>query len=211
MSKKQFVLDTSLFVNPASAQAWGSSPTAAFRNFLELAKKCEGTSFYMPPSIYRELMHFAEESKIPTPLLSVMQQQAPHKHEIQVPGMFIYTLVESFRDRVDRGLRLAERHVREALQTPPVVNDSQKVKPDAIRADSKLISGLRESFRRMMREGMLDSKADVDLLLLSYEIKGTLVSADEGVLEWAENLGIELLPYNQLQPFLQDIASQKAS
>ena len=54
----------------------------------------------------------------------------------------------------------------------------------------------------MMREGMLDSKADVDLLLLAYELNATLVSADEGVLLWAENLGISTLPYALLRPLM---------
>ncbi len=207
---KQLVLDTSLFVNPASSAAMGSSPTEAFSNFLALGKKCERVSLFMPPSIYRELMYFAEESKIPRALLTVVQQRAPQKHSLQVPGFFIYTLVESFRDRVDRGLRLAERHVREALQSPASAEaPAGKPARGEVRADAKLVSSLRESFRRMMREGMLDSKADVDLLLLAFEIKGTLVSADEGVLLWAENLGIEILPYAQLMPFLQDAVSSK--
>lgn len=208
MSKK-LVLDTSLFVNPASSRAWGDSPTQAFTHFLELSQKSAELSVFMPPSIYRELMHFAEESKIPAALLTLVQQKAPEKHSLQVPGFFIYTLVESFRDRVDRGLRLAERHVRDALQVPPVATPPTKPAPGEVRADSKLVSSLRESFRRMMREGMLDSKADVDLLLLAYEIKGTLVSADEGVLEWAENLGIQILPYPQLLPLLEGTVSTK--
>src|SRR5689334_179481 len=116
---KTLVLDTSLFVNPASAQAWGASPTDAFKKCLDLGKKAEGIKLLMPPSIYRELMFFAEEAKIPSTLLNVLEQRAPKKHDLQVPGFFIYSLVESFRDRVDRGLRLAERHVREALQVSP--------------------------------------------------------------------------------------------
>lgn len=205
---KQLILDTSLFVNPASSSAWGTSPTTAFTRFLELAKQCDGIEVLMPPSIYRELMHFAEESKIPAGLLAHLQQRPPKKHELQVPGFFIYALVESFRDRVDRGLRLAERHVRDALLVPPPVKGEQK-DPSEVRPDAKLVSSLRESFRRMMREGMLDSKADVDLLLLAYEVKGALISADEGVLMWAENLGIEILPYAQLMPFLQEASVKK--
>ena len=205
---KQLVLDTSLFVNPASADAMGRGPTDALTRFLQLAKGNPNISLFMPPAIYRELMHFAEEPKISPTLLALLQQRAPQKHNLQVPGFFIYSLVESFRDRVDRGLRLAERHVREALEVPPPPKPEKGVKGE-VRADSKLVSGLRESFRRMMREGMLDSKADVDLLLLAYEIKGTLVSADEGVLLWAENLGIEILPYPQLLPLIQETISQK--
>lgn len=202
---KSLVLDTSLFVNPASSQAWGNSPTDAFKKFLELAKSNKGVEVLMPPSIYRELMFFAEEVKIPAALLKTLQQRAPKKHELQVPGFFIYTLVESFRDRVDRGLRLAERHVREALEAPATAKiPAGKPERGEVRPDAKLVSALREQFRRMMREGMLDSKADVDLLLLAYEIKGTLVSADEGVLLWAENLGIQTLPYAQLRPLLED-------
>ncbi len=200
---KQLVLDTSLFVNPASAEAMGNSPTTALKRFLELSKNAPGISLFMPPSIYRELMYFVEEPKIPAELLTLLQQRAPQKHSLQVPGFFIYSLVESFRDRVDRGLRLAERHVREAIEVTPPPKPEKGAKGE-VRPDSKLVSSLRESFRRMMREGMLDSKADVDLLLLAFEIKGTLVSADEGVLLWAENLGIEILPYPQLLPLVQE-------
>lgn len=206
--EKKLVLDTSLFVNPASSAAMGNSPTSALKRFLEIAKDAPAISLFMPPSIYRELMYFAEESKIPPALLTLLQQRAPQKHSLQVPGFFIYSLVESFRDRVDRGLRLAERHVREALEmTPPV--KPERGEKGQVREDAKIVSGLRESFRRMMREGMLDSKADVDLLLLAFEIKGTLVSADEGVLLWAENLGIEILPYSQLLPLIQETVEKK--
>jgi RNA ligase partner protein len=211
-SKTQFVLDTSLFVNPASASAYGANPTEAFTRFLEMVHEAHDVACFMPPSIYKELMHFAEEPKIPSALLSGVRQQPPKKHEIHVPGFFIYNLVESFRDRVDRGLRLAERHVREALQMPAALVSKPKEtfpEPGDVRPDAKLISGLRESFRRMMREGMLDSKADVDLLLLAYELPATLVSADEGVLFWAENMGIEILPYEQLPAYLKKSAMKK--
>lgn len=199
------ILDTSLFVNPDSAQNFGSNPTEAFTRFLEIAKNARGVECFMPPSIYYELMHFAEEPKIPKELLLAVQQKAPKKHELAVPGFFIYSLVESFRDRVDRGLRLAERHVREAFEKPRSEEDSK----NKVRADAESVSRLREQFRRMMREGMLDSKADVDLLLLAYELKGTLVSADMGVLTWAENLGIKILPHANLPVFLREKSSER--
>jgi RNA ligase partner protein len=167
----------------------------------------------MPPSIYYELSHFAEEAKIPLKLRNVIQQQAPKKNELKVPGIFIYTLVDTMRDRIDRGLRLAERHVREALSSSAKasedVSTQSLAKGDAtkkhgeIRADAEAIGRLRETYRRIMREGALDSKADVDLLLLSYELDGFLVTADEGVLLWAEHLGLKILPYPQLKSLLE--------
>src|SRR5581483_10179357 len=115
---RRVVLDTSVFVNPASAAAFGPSPTAALTRFLEQARRIEGVEFLMPPSVYAELMHFAEEKSVPKDLLTTLRQQAPRRHETKVPGIFIYTLVDEIRDRIDRGLRLAERAVRDALYTP---------------------------------------------------------------------------------------------
>lgn len=204
--QKTIVLDTSLFVNPDAARTWGPTPTAAFTRFLSTAQETKGLTFLMPPSIYRELMNFAEESKITKSLLLIIGQTPPKKHEIKVPGIFLYQLVEDMRDRVDRGLRLAERHAREALQITPPAKDMPK---EVVRPDAEIIGRLRESYRRIMREGMLDSRCDVDLLLLAYEAQGTLVSADEGVLLWAENLGVSILPYAQLAEFLAEHAEKR--
>jgi len=67
-----------------------------------------------------------------------------------------------------------------------------------------MISRLRENYRRIMREGMLDSRADVDLLLLAYEMGGLLVSADQGVLDWADSLGISTLSHDHLLEFISE-------
>lgn len=157
----------------------------------------------MPPSIYAELMHFADEKKIPGSLLTLIQQRPPKKHEIRVSGMFLYTLVDEMRDRSDRGLRLAERHVREAFQAPVPAAPAPVPGAKPIRPDAEAIGRLRESYRRMLREGMLDSAADVDLLLLAYETSGTLVSADQGALHWANELGVSILPAEQLPNILK--------
>jgi hypothetical protein len=41
--------------------------------------------------------------------------------------------------------------------------------------------------------GILDSKEDVDVLLLSFELEGSLVCADEGLRKWADKAGIEII------------------
>jgi len=120
MNKNKLIIDTSLFVNPAAARFFGSTPTAAVTKFLKMVEVSQDVEIYMPPSIYSEVMFFAEEKKIPRKLLILINKKPPRKHEIKVPGALLYDLVNSFRDRSDRGLRLAERQVREALQmTPP--------------------------------------------------------------------------------------------
>ncbi len=194
------VLDTSLFVNPASSTAFGGSPTEAFIAFLQQVSRTKGVDFLMPPAVYAELMHFADESKIPKDLAILVRQQAPKRNETKVPGIFVYKLVESMRDRMDRALRLAERTVRDALsETPPPTPAPGEKGP---RADAEWITRLRDTYRHIMREGMLDSRPDVDMLLLSYETGATLVSADLGVLDWARELGVETMPHDQLPAFL---------
>jgi RNA ligase partner protein len=197
---RRFALDTSVFVNPASASAFGPTPTAALTRFLEQARGLDGVEFLVPPSVYGELMYFAEEASVPKDLLLLLRQQAPRKNEVKVPGIFIYTLVDEIRDRIDRGLRLAERAVRDALHEAPPPEPERGAKGP--RPDAEPIQRLRESHRRIMREGMLDSRADVDLLLLCYETGSTLVTADQGLLLWAEHLGLEILPHEQLPAFL---------
>ncbi|MCB4756405.1 MAG: hypothetical protein LHV69_05120 [Elusimicrobia bacterium] len=230
MTKKvQLILDTSLFVNPACAHVFGHSPTSALTQFLEKAKEVKNVDFLMPPSVYAELMHFAEEPKIPKSQLLLIHKRAPKKHELRVPGIFLYQLVDETRDRVDRGLRLAERHVREALQIslgaphpgplplgegarllgrmnnelPLPTGEGRGEGRKMVRPDAEIIGRLRDSYRRMMREGMLDSKADVDLLLLTYEVEGTLATGDIGLQTWAENLGLTLLSPEHLPEFLE--------
>lgn len=199
--KKFLVLDTSVFVNPDSGRFFGTDPTSSFQNFLELAQGVSDVDFLMPPSIYEELMHFAEEPRISKGLLLHIHQRAPKKHDIKVPGIFLYQLVDEMRDRTDRGLRLSERVTRESIQMePPAMPPPGQKGP---RPDAEVISRLRESYRRIMREGILDSKADVDLLLLTLELNAILVTADQGVLLWAQNLGLETLPHANLQEFLR--------
>jgi uncharacterized protein len=58
---------------------------------------------------------------------------------------------------------------------------------------SKLIGKLRGRYREALRQGILDSKEDVDVLLLSFELEGSLVCADEGLRKWADKAGIEII------------------
>ena len=204
MTVPRLVLDTSLFVNPAASRAFGANPTEAFIRFLEFARETDGVEYLMPPSAYAELMHFAEEARVPKALLNVLRLTPPRKHETKLPAIFLYTFVEDMRDRVDRGLRLAERHVREALQAAPPAASPAVPAEKGPRADAEIIGRLRESYRRMLREGTLDSRVDVDLLVLAYETGAFLATADLGAVEWANNLGITVVPHDRVKEFLDE-------
>jgi len=180
------VLDTSLFVNPDVRMSLGNAPTEALETFLFLAAQIHVLEFYMPPSIFEELLNFIERDKIPADLLLVLHQKPPKKHELKTPAFLLYELIEDIRDRVNKGLRVAERAVRSA--------EHKKI--------DEIIQDMRRKYREALREGIIDSKEDVDLLLLAMELDGLLVTADQGLIKWAEKLGIRWLFPEKFKEYL---------
>ncbi|GAB4412166.1 MAG: RNA ligase partner protein [Thermodesulfovibrionales bacterium] len=180
------VLDTSLFVNPDVRKSLGDTPTEALETFLFLAAQIHILEFYMPPSIFEELLHFVERDKVPGDLLVILHQKPPKKHELKTPAFLLYELIEDIRERVNKGLRVAEKAVRSV----------EKRKADEI------IQELRRKYREALREGIIDSKEDVDLLLLAMELDALLITADQGLIKWAEKLGIKWLFPEKFRDYL---------
>ncbi len=183
---RRVVLDTSLFVNPDVRTNLGNTPAEALETFLFLAAQIHILEFYMPPSIFEELLHFVEKDRIPGDLLVILHQKPPKRHELKVPAVLLYELIEDMRERVNKGLRIAEKAVRSA----------EKKKPE------ELIQDLRRKYREALREGIIDSKEDVDLLLLAMELDALLISADQGLIQWAEKLGIRWLFPDKFKDYL---------
>ena len=174
----RFVLDTSLFTNPDVFRAFGPDAQEAIRVFSHLAR-ATGRDFFMPGSVYEELGKIKDLSEVGADFESVVRLRSPRKHQITIPGTLLYELIEEVRYRIDRGLRIAEEAAKEAAQS---LDDP-----------GKLINRLRGRYREALRQGILDSKEDVDVLLLSFELDATLVCADEGLRKWADKVGIEVI------------------
>lgn len=179
-SPQKLVLDTSVFVNPDVRAAFGPTPTDALREFAALASRATSLEFYMPSSVFEELMNFVSRQDLPAEVLLHLKQRSPRKHELTTPAYLLYELMEEMRERVNKGLRFAEKAVRSAASAG--VSDEQ-------------VKDLRRKYRDALREGIIDSKEDVDLILLSMELEATLVTADQGAIKWADKLGVQwLLP-----------------
>ncbi len=187
--KDKVVLDTSLFVNPEIRNDFGDSPTEAIKGFIALAEQIPALEFYMPSSIFNELMNFVDRRKVPGRMLAIIKQKSPSKHEMDCPAIFLYDLIEDIRDRVNKGLRIAEKAVRDAGKADE--NDERE-----------LIKRMRKSYREALREGILDSKEDVDLILLAKELDALLVTVDHGAIKWAEKLGIRWLLPDKFREYL---------
>lgn len=180
------VLDTSLFVNPDVRASLGNTPTEALETFLFLAAQIHILNFYMPPSIFEELLHFVERDKIPADLLLILHQKPPKRHELMTPAFLLYELIEDIRERVNKGLRIAEKAIRST----------------SARKIEEIIQDTRKKYREALREGIIDSKEDVDLLLLAMELDALLITADQGLIKWAEKLGIRWLFPEKFKEYL---------
>jgi uncharacterized protein len=190
--KERVVLDTSLFVNPDVRNSFGENPTEAMGSFLSLASGIHTHEFYIPPSTFQELLNFIDKERIDGELMLVLRQKPPRKHELRCPAVLLYELIEEIRDRVNRGLRVAESAVR----------STEKKKIDEV------IQDMRKKYREALREGIIDSREDVDLLLLAMELDALLVTADQGLIKWAEKFGIRWLVPEKFRDYLEAAAKK---
>jgi len=90
---------------------------------------------------------------------------------------------------VDRGLRVSEEAVREAQELDGEPIEGQEYMTDV----DQLVSDLREKYRRALRQGVLDSHEDFDLLILARELDAGVVTEDMGILNWSEDFGLRYL------------------
>ncbi|MGC8938807.1 MAG: PIN domain-containing protein [Thermodesulfovibrio sp.] len=58
--KRKIVLDTSVFVNPDIRNFFGKSPEQAIEEFIKIAKKAKNLEFYIPSTVFKELMYFVD-------------------------------------------------------------------------------------------------------------------------------------------------------
>ena len=180
---EKYVLDTSLFVNPHARKKFGRTPTAAVKSFIKKMNSLK-LDVFMPPSVFKELNNFVEEDAIGE-LELVIRKRSPNTYSIYLPAAVLYDFIDDIRTRMNKGMRLAEQFAKDN-------------RPDN---DEKLRK-LREKYREAMRSGIIDSKEDFELVLLAKELEGTLVSSDEGVLKFADQVGCEWLPADKFHALL---------
>lgn len=183
---QHIVVDTSFFTNPDARGPLGENPTEALRRFVDLARNRSAIEFYMPPSVYEELRHFVDVDQIPKDFEFVIRLRSPRRFQIMVPGFLLYELIDEVRERINRGLRVAEAAVRETRE----------------KDQENIIALLRERYRKALREGIIDSREDVDLILLAMELDAALLTADQGVIRWAERIGLRILHPTAMISFL---------
>ena len=186
------VLDTSIFVNPDSRTYFGDTPKEALSNFLDQLKGKSKISCYIPPSVYEELVKFIDKLP-PTQKTILINKKPPSSYQTPVPAMLVYEFIEEMRLRINKGLRIAEKYTRKGLSNPI---------PAKKERNEDLIKRLREEYRTALREGVIDSKEDFDLVLLAKELNAYLATSDLGLVKWAQKLGITCISAQELKELL---------
>ncbi|HIQ10875.1 MAG TPA: RNA ligase partner protein [Pyrodictium sp.] len=112
------------------------------------------------------------------------------KHEIRLPASIIVVYVDSVRKNLMKGLRVAEEATRKAFQRGIEFCKEKPSQNEAGTALGEVMRWLREKYREATRRGIVDSVEDIDTILLAHELKAILITSDEGVRRFAEELGI---------------------
>ncbi len=212
--KQRFVVDTSAFLTEEIRRD-DEDLEEALERFVTLianAKLELGISCYMPPSIQEELLRMLEDRSVGPELQSRMNtwiiRKNPAHYEVMIPAEVVYEFVQEMSDRVDRGLRVSERAVRDAQEAEAEALGEHEYKTPT----DEVISELRDKYRRTLRQGILDSREDFDLLVLARELEAGVVTEDVGIINWAEEFGLRYLRGREFPVLLEEYlaASERA-
>jgi RNA ligase partner protein len=205
---ENFILDTNLFFNIGAGLEMGKNTETIvikLTGIIKKFKKNHQANFYMPPRIVDEFLSFFEkkDQDFIKNFLSVINIKSPNYSAIDFSSQIFYRLIEDVRSRSYRGLNIAEEEI---IKVGELIG-GQKIasKKDFQISIGKFIKSFRDRYRNATRTGFLDSVADLDLIVLSKETNGFLVTSDEGVLSWGRVFGIKEMPASVFQKRLEDL------
>jgi len=185
--EKRYVLDTSAFLtNYIRDDESMESAVKGLLQTIEEATRQEEIEFYMPPSTFSELREILNSNDVEDETVEMLEawitKKSPSRYEVSVPGEVVAEFIEDMRERINKGLRDAEKAIRD-------VEETEEPDKEHYTSEDMVVSDLRDKYKETMRKGILDSREDLDMLLLSRETDATLVTEDKGVINWAQDFG----------------------
>jgi len=148
----------------------------------------------MPPKVVEEFLSFFDKKEdFLNDFLSLINIKNPKIDNVQFASRVFYLLVDEARKRAYQGLNIAEEEIEKTAKKFLSINKSLSKKDFQLEV-GEMIKKLRQRYRQATRFGFLDSITDLDLIVLTDEVNGFLISTDEGVLRWAEIFGVKVIP-----------------
>jgi RNA ligase partner protein len=211
LPRQTFVLDTSLFITDEIREEGESLEEAVLRllDLVATARLELNISCHMPPSIHAELAAMLREREVDEEVFSRLDtwvvRKSPDHYGITIPANIVYEFIDEMSDRVDRGLRVSEEAIREVEQLDPDAlaegdNDAGEYMTEA----DEILSDMRDKYRRALRQGVLDSREDFDLLVLARELDAGVVTEDRGIISWADEFGLRCVRGGQFPTLLEE-------
>ncbi|MFB6300780.1 MAG: RNA ligase partner protein [Halobacteriales archaeon] len=213
LPRQRFVLDTSLFITEGIREDDESLEDAVVRllDLVATARLELNISCYMPPSIHDELAMMLRDRDVSEEVFSRLDtwvvRKSPDRYGVTIPADIVYEFIDEMNDRVDRGLRVSEEAIREVEQLSPEdltrASDEQDDHEFMTEAD-RVLSNMRDKYRRALRQGVLDSREDFDLLVLARELDAGVVTEDRGIISWADEFGLRYVRGGQFPTLLEE-------
>ncbi|WP_339103014.1 RNA ligase partner protein [Haloterrigena salinisoli] len=213
LPRQQFVLDTSLFITEEIRREDESLETAVVRllGLVATARLELNISCYVPPSIHDELATMLRERDVDEAVFSRLDtwvvRKSPDRYGVTIPANIVYNFIDEMSDRVDRGLRVSEKAIREVEQLDPeaLASASNDDGREEYMTDAdRILSDMRDKYRRALRQGVLDSREDFDLLILARELDAGVVTEDRGIISWADEFGLRYVRGGQFPTLLEE-------
>jgi RNA ligase partner protein len=194
LPRQRFVLDTSLFLTEAIREGEESLEDAVLRllDRIATARLELNISCYMPPSIHDELTTMLRDRDVSEEVFERLDtwviRKSPDRYGVTIPADIVYEFIDEMSGRVDRGLRVSEEALREVEQLDPEALAAEG--EDYVTEADRILSRMRDKYRKALRQGVLDSREDFDLLILARELDAGVVTEDRGVVSWADEFGL---------------------
>ncbi|MFB6092957.1 MAG: RNA ligase partner protein [Haloquadratum sp.] len=211
LPRQQFVLDTSLFITEEIRRE-GESVTDAVLRLLDLVATARlelNISCHMPPSIHDELATMLRDRDVDDEVFQRLDtwvvRKSPDRYGVTIPANIVYDFIDEMSDRVDRGLRVSEKAFREVEQLDPSELTAAEDETQGYRTEAdRILSSMRDKYRKALRQGVLDSREDFDLLVLARELDAGVVTEDQGIISWADEFGLRYVRGSQFPSLLEE-------
>jgi RNA ligase partner protein len=211
LPRQRFVLDTSLFITEEIRRDGESLESAVVRllDLVATARLELNISCYMPPSIHDELATMLRDRGVSEEVFSRLDtwvvRKSPDRYGVTIPANIVYNFIEEMSDRVNRGLRVSEEALREVQQLDPEALATQtQDDTDYMTEADRILSSMRDKYRRALRQGVLDSREDFDLLVLARELDAGVVTEDRGIVSSADDFGLRYVYGGQFPTLLEE-------
>ncbi len=208
--KQRFVLDTTAITDAGLREKEGyASLCESAQEILDLIAKARlklNISCYIPyPTVYTELVSFLKRHKcdeeVFVKLDTWLVKKTPNRYEVKIPAMIFYEYVSTMRQKINKGRKIAEEFIWESSAIAVKYAENREELEKEI---GSLISKFRDKYRNALRQGILDSAPDLDVLLLAKELEAGVVSSDQGIRKWSERLGLRFVEASKFPRMLKE-------